>query len=196
MYTHPGKKLSFMGNELGHFREWDERKECDWFLLKYPKHDAFRKFLNQLYQLYIHEPAFWQNDYQEGGFRWLEVDAQEERVYIYERIAGDDRFIVVLNMSENEYHDFVFGYDRDVVLHEVLSGERQEYDGYYNGPRDDIHAVRKGYKWWKYSLSVTIPALASIIYKVEYKPEEAADRILHIDQASLDQARKYAGAGV
>ena len=45
MYTHPGKKLNFMGNELAHFREWDEKRELDWNLLEYPFHDAFQKYL-------------------------------------------------------------------------------------------------------------------------------------------------------
>ena len=44
MFTHPGKKLNFMGNELGHFREWDEKKELDWGLMKYPFHDSFQKY--------------------------------------------------------------------------------------------------------------------------------------------------------
>jgi 1,4-alpha-glucan branching enzyme len=190
MYTHPGKKLSFMGNELGHFREWDEKKECDWFLIQYPKHDAFRKFLRELYTLYKNEPAFSQNDYNQEGFRWLEVDAVEERVYIYERIAGDDRFIVLLNMSEEQYNGYVFGYDRNAVLHEVLSSERQEYDGYFDGPRDDVKAVRQGFKWWKYSFSVTLPALAGIIYKVELLEEEKVDKARFIDEKSLERARK------
>lgn len=195
MYTHPGKKLSFMGNELGHFREWDEMKECDWFLLKYPKHDAFRKFLGELYSLYLNEPAFSQNDYNEEGFRWLEVDAVEERVYIYERIAGDNRYIVVLNMSEEQYNGFEFGYDHNAILHEVLSGERQEYDGYFNGPKEDLEARNKGYKWWRYSFSVTIPALAAIIYKVELLPEPEKPSLRHIDAASLNQAEKVRARG-
>ena len=195
MYTHPGKKLSFMGNEIGHFREWDEKKACDWFLLKYPKHDAFRKFLKELYSLYISEPAFYQYDYEQEGFRWREVDAVDQRVYIYERMAGDSRFIIILNMSEEQYNDYAFGYDHNAVLHEALSGERQEYDGYYDGPADDIKTVRKGFKWWRYRLTVTIPALAAIIYKVELLPEEGQEEGRKLDEESLKQARKVRGTG-
>ena len=57
MYTHPGKKLNFMGNELGHFREWDEKKELDWGLMKYPFHDSFQKYFAELGRLYATEPA-------------------------------------------------------------------------------------------------------------------------------------------
>ncbi len=190
MYTHPGKKLSFMGNEIGHFREWDEKKECDWFLLEYPKHDAFRKFLKDLHSLYVEEPAFWQDDYRPEGFRWLEVDAAKERVYIYERMAADSRYIVVLNMSQEQYNGYEFGYDKRAVLHEVISGERVEYDGYYDGPKTDLVTNRKGYKWWPYSFVLTIPALASIIYRVEMLPEEKQGSSHHLDEASLKQAEK------
>lgn len=194
MYTHPGKKLSFMGNEIGHFREWDEKKECDWFLLKYPKHDAFRHFMMDLHNLYISEPAFFKYDYDQEGFRWLEVDEVDRRVYIYERMAEDSRFIVVLNMSEEQYNDYSFGYDHNAVLHEVLSGERQKYDGYYDGPADDITTTRMGYKWWKYRLTLTIPALAAVIYKAELLSEEETGERKNLDEASLIQAMKARSA--
>ena len=171
MYTHPGKKLNFMGNELGMFREWDENKECDWMLLDYPKHKAFHEFIRQLNQLYISEPAFYDGDYNMANFRWLEVDAVEERVYVYERYKGDSRFIIVLNMSDNEYFGFQFGYDHRAILHEVLSGERKEHGGYFDDVVEDIYTEKKNYKWWKYQISIHIPALGAIIYKVDLEEE-------------------------
>lgn len=167
MYTHPGKKLNFMGNEIGMFREWDESKECDWMLLDYPKHEALNRFLRELNHLYISQPAFYDGDYNSEHFRWLEVDAIEERVYVYERFSGDNRYVVVLNMSDNEYPAFRFGYDRCAVFTEVLSGERQEYGGYFSGGEKEIRSEEQGCKWWDHSVSVHIPALAAIIYKVE-----------------------------
>ncbi len=166
MYTHPGKKLNFMGNEFGHFREWDEEKECDWFLLSYPKHDSLKKFMKELHHLYISTPALYDGEYNPASFRWIESDAVEDCVYIYERICKDDRIIVVLNMSENEYESYSFGYDHHAVLTELLSGERQEYGGYFAGGEKKITASPKGYKWWSHKFNVHIPALGAIIYKV------------------------------
>lgn len=192
MMTHPGKKLNFMGNEIGQFREWDENRECDWMLLDYPKHKAFQDFIRQLNQLYIKEAAFHHSEYDQASFRWLEVEAIEERVYIYERMHGEDHFIVVLNMSDQEYHDYEFGYDHHAILHEVLSGERKDYGGYYDGPREDIISGKPGYKWYQYKFTITIPALAAIIYKIEYLPEEPEEDRMILDQESLDMARKRA----
>mgnify|MGYP000638464589 CR=1 FL=1 len=190
MYTHPGKKLNFMGNEIGQFREWDEEKECDWMLLDYPKHQDFHRFMKDLNHLYISEPAFFNGDYNSANFRWIEVEAVEERVYIYERMCGENHFIVVLNMSDAQYNDFEFGYDHYAVLHEVLSGERKEYGGYFEGPKEDIVAKTTGYKWWKRKFKITIPALAAIIYKVEFLPEPKEIPLPMLDEASIDIDRK------
>lgn len=190
MYTHPGKKLNFMGNEIGQFREWDEEKECDWMLLDYPKHQDFHRFIKDLNQIYINEPAFFNGDYNSANFRWIEVEAVEERVYIYERMCGEDHFIIVLNMSDEQYNDFEFGYDHYAVLHEVLSGERKEYGGYFDGSKADILAELTGYKWWKRKFKITIPALAAIIYKVEFLPEPKEIPLPMLDEASLDIDRK------
>ncbi len=171
MFTHPGKKLNFMGNEIGQFREWDEKRECDWMLLDYPKHRDFARFIKDLNHLYISEPAFYQGEYDQKSFRMLEADAVEERVYIYERMFGEDHFIVILNMSDQHYESFEFGYDHDVRLTEVLCGERKEYGGYYDGPLSDICSSQGGYKWWKYKYEITIPAMGAIIYRVDFGPE-------------------------
>ena len=66
MYMHPGKKLNFMGNEVGHFREWDEKRELDWDLLKYPFHDAFQECTCHLSRVYSTEPALYDGRVQPG----------------------------------------------------------------------------------------------------------------------------------
>lgn len=171
MFTHPGKKLNFMGNEIGQFREWDENKECDWMLLKYPKHEAFVRFMTELQHLYLTEPALYDGEYNSACFRWLVSDAVEERIYIYERMARGDHFIIVLNMSDEQYNEFEFGYDKNAILHEVLSGERREYGGYFDGPKEDIRAQIVEYGSWNRKFRIVIPAMAAIVYKVEFLPE-------------------------
>ena len=187
MFTRPGKKLNFMGNEIGQFREWDEKRECDWSLLEYPKHSDFQRFMKDLQHLYLTEPAFHDGEYNSACFRWLEADAAEERVYVYERMSAGQNFIVVLNMSDEQYNNFEFGYDRNAVLHEVLSGERKEYGGYFDGSKEDIPAQIKGYKWWKRKFSIVIPALAAIVYRVEFLPEpkEEPRRLTHLRNTDL-----------
>lgn len=102
MYAHPGKKLNFMGNELGHFREWDEKREMDWNLLEYPAHREFHEFMKALSRFYQKHPAFSEEDYGKKGFRWLECDAKEQCVYAFERRGGEERIAAVFNFSDKE----------------------------------------------------------------------------------------------
>ncbi|MDO5145822.1 MAG: 1,4-alpha-glucan branching protein GlgB [Eubacteriales bacterium] len=191
MFTRPGKKLNFMGNEIGQFREWDESRECDWFLTDYPKHAAFRQYMRELHTLYLTEPAFYDGEYNPASFRWLEAEAAEERVYVYERMCGDDHFIVVLNMSDQQYNEFVFGYDKNALIYEVLSGERKEYGGYFDGSRMPVKAELKGYKWWKRKFSIVVPAMAAIVYRVEFLPEPKEDPFI-LSKESLPEERNEA----
>lgn len=102
MYAHPGKKLNFMGNEFGQLREWDEDREQDWEILNYPVHDDFYRFMRELNQIYLENPAFSALDYDREGFRWLECDCQEKCVYIFERRCESQRILAAFNFSEQE----------------------------------------------------------------------------------------------
>ena len=108
MYAHPGKKLNFMGNELGQLREWDEKRELDWEILKYPIHDSFQRFMKELNLLYLKHPAFWKWDYRSEGFRWLDCHQESRCIYAMERSSGDEKIIAVFNFSGIEQKDYFF----------------------------------------------------------------------------------------
>lgn len=100
MYAHPGKKLNFMGNEFGQLREWDEKREQDWGVLKYPNHDAFHRMMQTLNRLYRTHPALWGKDYDPAGFRWIDCHQEEKCVYAMERAGGGERIAAVFNFSD------------------------------------------------------------------------------------------------
>ncbi|HJA11489.1 MAG TPA: 1,4-alpha-glucan branching protein GlgB [Candidatus Mediterraneibacter merdipullorum] len=102
MYAHPGKKLNFMGNELGHFREWDEKREMDWNLTDFPPHREFHGFMKALNRFYLEHPAFWVADEDREEFRWLECSAEEQCVYAFERRGGKERIAAVFHFSDRE----------------------------------------------------------------------------------------------
>lgn len=106
MYAHPGKKLNFMGNEIGQLREWDEKKEQDWEILQYPKHDSFHQFMINLNQIYQQHPAFWAKDYDRDGFQWIDCRSQEEVVYSFLRSDGKENILAVFNFSENDLEEY------------------------------------------------------------------------------------------
>lgn len=168
MYTHPGKKLNFMGNEIGQFREWDETRQQDWDILNYPKHEAFHLFIKHLNKLYLTHPALYEGEYTSKNFKWLEVNAMAKCVYIYQRDAGGKQIIVALNLSNTYYESFKFGTDNHVALKEILNSELDIYGGEISFSQiEPIIAQLAELGEASYYLSISLEPLSAKIYEVE-----------------------------
>ena len=102
MYAHPGKKLNFMGNEIGQLREWDEKRQQDWNLFDFPVHREFHRFMMDLNHIYLQHLALSEKDYDPDGFRWLDCHQEERCIYAFERIGSSERIIAVFNFSNCE----------------------------------------------------------------------------------------------
>lgn len=100
MYAHPGKKLNFMGGEIGHFREWDEKRENDWSLLRYPVHADFFRFMKGLNLLYLEHPALWERDYDYAGFCWESINQGGKNVFAFRRAAKGETVLAVFNFCD------------------------------------------------------------------------------------------------
>lgn len=129
MYAHPGKKLNFMGNEIGQFREWDEKREQDWDILTYPIHDAFHRFMKNLNLLYLEHPALYRNDYSTDGFRWIDCHQEERCIYAFERISEKERLLAVFNFSDQTQEDYEITLDNAKKLTLLLASDASEYGG-------------------------------------------------------------------
>lgn len=164
MYTHPGKKLNFMGNEIAQFREWDEKREQDWQLIKMPLHDAFNKYIKRLNEVYDNYEALYKNEYDSSYFKWLEVNAPEKSVYIYERGHSDHRIIVALNFSDNEYAPFTFKVEEELRLREIVNSDSDIYGGSTWGIRSDVTTTKEDN--YLYNLSINLKPFSGIIYEV------------------------------
>lgn len=164
MYTHPGKKLNFMGNEIAQFREWDEKREQDWQLIKMPLHYAFNKYIKRLNEVYDNYEALYKNEYDSSYFKWLEVNAPEKSVYIYERGRSDHRIIVALNFSDNEYAPFTFKVEEELRLREIVNSDSDIYGGSTWGIRSDVTTTKEDDNL--YNLSINLKPFSGIIYEV------------------------------
>ena len=102
MYMHPGKKLNFMGNEIGQLREWDEKREQDWNLLTYPMHDSFSHFLTELSRTYMEHPAMYENECELSGFEWVDCHSENDCIYSMLRISASERLLAVFNFSGSD----------------------------------------------------------------------------------------------
>ena len=157
LWTHPGRKLLFMGGELASPREWDHDGEIDWNLLKDEGHAGVQRVVGDLNRLYVREPALHACDGEPRGFRWAVGDDSANSVFAYERIAPDGRtLLVVVNMTPVPRHDYRIPVSRDGVWHELLNTDSQVYGGGNVGNSGQAEA-RDG------ALLLTLPPLATLV---------------------------------
>lgn len=131
MMTTPGKKLLFMGSEIGQFREWDFSGQVEWFLLDYPMHAAFQSYVAALNQFYLANPALWEKDGDWiGGFEWIDADNAEQSIYSYRRkdSAGHE-IIVLLNFLPVRRDDFLLAVPYAGTYEEIFNSDQKEYGG-------------------------------------------------------------------
>ena len=129
MYAHPGKKLNFMGGEIGQLREWDEKRQQDWELLNYPNHDAFHHFMMELNKLYAANPAFYEKDYDRDGFQWLDCHQEGRCIYTFERRGRDQRLLAVFNFSDQKQEHYQVAVPGAKTIKPLLSTDWKIYGG-------------------------------------------------------------------
>ena len=128
MMVHPGAKLNFMGSEFGQLREWDEGREQDWMLRRYPLHDGFYHFMRDLNRLYLQSPALWARDDDPDGFAWLDCHREAQCLYLLERRGGGQRLGAAFNFSDRPQR-FALPTDPDTGARVLLSTDWQPYGG-------------------------------------------------------------------
>ena len=106
MAIHPGKKLDFMGNEFAQLREWDESREQDWSVLKYPNHDSFRAFRKALNEAYLQNEGFWLREYDPAAFRWLDCAHPEKNACAIWRQGSEGGVLAAFNFGDSELTDY------------------------------------------------------------------------------------------
>lgn len=125
-FTHPGKKLNFMGNELGEYMEWRYYKELGWNLLAYPSHDSLHEYLKKLHHIYLNEPSLFKYDYNSSSFRWIDANNNRQSIFAFQRndLNGNKLYMIFnfsgikqrydLHVDENCHYEEILNSDRDI----------------------------------------------------------------------------------
>lgn len=169
MYTHPGKKLNFMGNELGQFREFDEKEQNDWGLLDFPMHDSFHEFIKKLGKIYKSSPTLYDNDYDYRYFEWIDADNKNENLFSFMRKSEETTIVVILNMSPNTYENHWFGVNEEGYYKEILNSEDAIYSGCNLTNPKAIRAKKEIVNFKPYYISVDVAPFAGIILEHKNK---------------------------
>ena len=186
MYTHPGKKLNFMGNELGHFREWDEKKELDWGLMKYPFHDSFQKYFAELGRLYATEPALYDGEYNPGCFEWVASESRDEGVYAWLRKGAGQTLLCVMNTQNTAHKKFPLYLKFPCGAEELLNSEASRWNGADKSRTRSFHTTDGGVYGRDYTLTLDLPAMGSRLLRLTPEAPHA--------EAAQASARKAAAA--
>ena len=165
MFTHPGKKLLFMGCEFGQWREWNHDSSLDWHLLDDPGHAGVQRLVRDLNHLYRSVPALHQLDCDPNGFEWIDCTDWEQSVISYVRKGreADDIAVVVCNFTPVVRHNYRIGVPQGGVYREQINTDAELYGGSNVGNAGAVTANEIGCHGRSFSVDLALPPLATVI---------------------------------
>ena len=187
MYAYPGKKLLFMGNDIGQYSEWDEKKSIDWHVLENDYNVGLNEYMSDLFKLYKKEPALWERDTYPEGFEWIECDDAANSVLSFVRHGAkpEEMIVAVCNFTPKTVLGYNVGVPYEGYYKEILNSDDEKYGG--SGVINK-KAVKSRHEHWnrcENCITIDLPPLATAIFtltpnsksKVAAKiAEEAAEK--------------------
>jgi 1,4-alpha-glucan branching enzyme len=167
MFAHPGKKLLFMGNELGQWQEWNERRSLDWGLLDWAPHAGVNRLVQDLNRLYQRESALYEQDFAPAGFEWIDcADAENSVLSFVRRAKNPDDFIVaVANFTPVVRGPYRVGVPAPGRYREILNTDSACYWGANVGNLGLVTAQTLPWHGRRYSLDIVLPPLGIVLFK-------------------------------
>ncbi len=167
MWTHPGKKLLFMGSEFGQWNEWNHEAGLQWDLLQWDTHRGIQKLVSDLNTMYRREPALHQQDFDGNGFQWIDCHSSNDSILIYMRKALDpnDFVIVCCNFTPVVRHDYRVGVPQGGWYREIFNSDSEYYGGSNVGTYPGAQAEPVEHQGQTHSLKIQLPPLAVTVLK-------------------------------
>jgi len=174
MMAHPGKKLMFMGGEIGHFIEWNYRESLDWHLLDYDMHNKLQSYVKDLNAIYMKEKAFYELDQSYDSFEWIDHENHDQSVIAYMRKGVKDRdyVIVVCNFTPYTHDSYKLGVPELGKFVEVFNSDCEEYGGSGVINHGRIKSIEESWHNRPYSIEIKIPPLSTIYIKLKERPRK------------------------
>ncbi|MCI8808707.1 MAG: 1,4-alpha-glucan branching protein GlgB [Oscillibacter sp.] len=170
LLAHPGKKLLFMGAELGQWHEWNDKEQLDWYLLEKEENQQIHKFFKEINAFYKRESALWEIDFSWEGFEWLVVDDNHNNVVVFLRKDKKGReLLCAINFSPNTYEDYRLGVPARRQYTPVFNTDDPAYGGDGFGDKEPVlvEAIESHGK--EHSAAIKIPAFGAVFLRGEGK---------------------------
>jgi 1,4-alpha-glucan branching enzyme len=169
MMAHPGKKLNFMGYEVGQFTEWNFEKEIEWFMISYEYHKKLNIYIKVLNEFYLNNSELWEIDYSWSGFKWISNDDFEQNIIAFKRInKSGDELIVVINFSPVERKSYSIGTSEGSYT-EVFNSDKTEFGGTGSENSGKLITSKGQLHGYDSYISMTVPPLSAIFLKKDKK---------------------------
>ncbi len=167
MYTHPGKKLLFMGQEIGQYEEWNYASSVRWELLELDIHRKLQDFVRELNRFYVSEPALYEVDHDWTGFEWVDFHDVDHSIIAFLRRARDpsDFLLVCCNFTPVPHHGYRFGVPEPGFYEEVFNSDWERFGG--GNLHNSGWAGSTPLPWHgrPHSIAVTLPPLGVVVFK-------------------------------
>ncbi len=167
MFTHPGGKLLFMGNEFASTSEWNYKSELPWELLQYDSHRMIKDCVRDLCHLYKSEPALYERQFEKDGFEWVDLNHHNESVICYRRkgLHAKDDLLIVLNMTPVVRRDWKIVVDGKSEWKEIFNSDETKYWGTGDVFNPDIKVQKTGTNGQHYEINVHLPPLGAVVLR-------------------------------
>lgn len=164
MMAHPGKKLSFMGNEFAQFIEWKYDQGLDWLLLGYDRHRQMQHFVRTLNRFYLDHPQFWQNETDWEGFQWIQADDRDNSIVAFRRIDRQGKEILVIcNFCPVLRENYRLGLPKPYYYEPVLCTDDAEFGGYGFAP-ETVKGKKEPWGQYPCSADFRVPPMSTTYY--------------------------------
>jgi 1,4-alpha-glucan branching enzyme len=169
MFGHPGKKLNFMGNDIGQHNEWNHSSSLDWFVLDYDYNKKLNHFFKDLNHLYRNSPALYEVDFSGEGFQWVDFSDSDSSVASFLRRSKDNKEILLFtfNFTPVPRENYQLGVPYAGYFREILNSDAKEYGGSGMGNMGGVNTVPHIRFLCNDSIYVNLPPLAVNIFKYE-----------------------------
>lgn len=165
MMCQPGKKLLFMGGEIGQWNEWNCKGEIEWGLLSYPIHDGLKTMVKELNHLYLSQNPLWENDFSYTGFQWVDFSDVKNCVISYLRKGSTGELLCVHNFTPTYLQEYNLSLQGAYDIFEVFNSDSEKYGGSgKTGVSPIIHYNHEGYPT---SITIQLSPLATMIFLVK-----------------------------
>jgi 1,4-alpha-glucan branching enzyme len=167
MFTQPGTKLLFMGNEFAQTHEWDFKNSLDWHLLQHPPHLGMQTTVRAINKLYKSEPALYEHSFSSEGFEWINADDAQHSIFIYQRkgTKAKDTLIVILNLTPVYRQNYRVGLPFKAKWKEIFNTDAEEFFGSGKLNAGLLLPEEKKCDGREFSTTLDVPPLAAIILK-------------------------------